>query len=405
MAGRRPPAGSVLPVTIGTPLLWHLDAHTVAEAAIDRGEDSYPAWYRVSNGPVASGAEPFLAGALPVAMALGRPLRVDGPVSAQLLTNLHSIQAIYRSWNPGWRVIPVSAQPTRLDAAPGNGAACFFSGGVDSFYTLLEHLDEIDALVFIHGFDIPLGSMSLRATVSAALREVARMFGKSLIEVETNLKEWLIRDTRWEYSHGALLAGVALLLSPQFSRIYIAASDSYGTAAMVPWGSHPLLDPLWSTERTTVVHDGADSTRLDKVAAIAGSDVALRWLRVCWENPNGEYNCGRCAKCLRTMVSLRILGALERCRAFDRPLDLAAVARMPISSDRSYLIQNFEAAEHDGTDPELVRALRDCVSERFHRGLWPVARRLRGWARRVVTLAVRGLPRATPPGGTYGTHS
>src|SRR5262249_14111684 len=162
---------------------------------------------------------------------------------------------------------------------------------------------------FIHGFDIPLENTLLRTRVSTAVREVASAFGKPLIEVETNLKELLIEHAPWEYAHGALLAGAALLLSPQFGRIYIAASDSYETA-MVAWGSHPLLDPLWSTECTTIVHDGTEATRMNKVAAVAGSDVALRWLRVCWENPNGEYNCGRCAKCLRTMASLRILGAL-----------------------------------------------------------------------------------------------
>ena len=74
--------------------------------------------------------------------------------------------------------------------------------------------------------------------------------------------------------------------------------------------SHPALDPLWSTEAVEVVHDGAETRRVDKVAALAASPLALRYLRVCWENRGGAYNCGRCGKCMRTMVDLDLAGAL-----------------------------------------------------------------------------------------------
>ena len=95
MAHHHPPARAASPVTVAAPALHHLDGHAIVDATIETSGEAYPARYRVSDGPVASGAEPFLAGALPVAMTLGQPLRAEGPVSAQLLTNLHSIQAIY----------------------------------------------------------------------------------------------------------------------------------------------------------------------------------------------------------------------------------------------------------------------------------------------------------------------
>ncbi len=390
-------AGAVTPVRIGAPAVQHLDGQTIVDATIDTEGAAYQARFRVSHGAAAAGAEPFLAGALPVAMALGQSLRVDGLVSPQLLTNLPSIQAIYHAWNPSWRMIPVWAQPAQSEAPGGRGVACFFSGGVDSFYTLLKHRDEIDTLIFIHGFDIPLENTTLRTRVSAAVGEVARAFAKPLIEVETNLKAWLIRHAQWEHAHGALLAGVALLLAPQFARIYIAASDSYDMAVKHPWGSHPLLDPLWSTEHTTIVHDGCEFTRIGKVARITQSEIALRWLRVCWENPNNEYNCGRCGKCLRTMVALRFAGALDRCQTFVRPLNVAALARTRLFNNQSYVSSYLEAAERAG-DRVLVRALRDNLSGRYRRGLRPLAGRLRQWARRNAvraTLIIKGSPSAT----------
>ncbi len=51
-----------------------------------------------------------------------------------------------------------------------SGIACFFSGGVDSFYTLLKHREEITHIIFVHGFDIALEDHSLRAQASRMAR-------------------------------------------------------------------------------------------------------------------------------------------------------------------------------------------------------------------------------------------
>ena len=108
-----------------------------------------------------------------------------------------------------------------------------------------------------------------------------------------------------------MLASVGLLFQARFRTILISAAHTY--ADLGPWGSHPLLDPLWSTELTEFVHHGAHATRVDKCRVLANSEVAMRHLRVCWENREGRYNCGECEKCLRTMVNLAAVGALGRC--------------------------------------------------------------------------------------------
>jgi hypothetical protein len=150
--------------------------------------------------------------------------------------------------------------------------------------------------------------------------------------------------------------------------MFIAASRSY--ADLIPLGSHPLLDPLWSTETTEFVHDGCEATRIEKAAVIASDDIALKHLRVCWENRGGAYNCGRCEKCLRTMACLRTLGVLQRCSAFESPLNLKALADLKVKRiPRAYLENNLEVLERSGADPELAEALRRCLSGRRHAGL------------------------------------
>lgn len=124
-----------------------------------------------------------------------------------------------------------------------------------------------------------------------------------------------------------------------------------------------MLDPLWSSELTEIEHDGCEATRVDKAAYVSGYELPMDWLRVCHKNPDSVYNCGRCEKCLRTMITLRIVGALERCKTFPNDLDFKEVANMPIPDNLVIPRQNLEALERLGTEPELARALSEALNK------------------------------------------
>jgi hypothetical protein len=207
-----------------------------------------------------------------------------------------------------------------------------------------------------------LEDKSLRATVSQAIHSIAAELQKPLIEVETNIQAFANNYAEWgPHYHGTALASVALLLSRHFRKVFIASSHSYSD--LIPWGSHPIIDPLWSTEHTEIIHDGCEATRVEKVAEIALNDTALKYLRVCYENRDGAYNCGRCEKCLCTMVNLHVAGALERCTTFTHTLDLVAVSgmRVPDMDSRVAVEENLRAVERSGKDPALAQALRECL--------------------------------------------
>lgn len=389
-------------VTVGQPAVIHERGRTTVSATVGVGNERHDLWYRLPQAAAPEDASAFLAAALLPAMQEGDRLEVAGEVSPRLLGAASTIQDIYHAWNPHWRRIPISARA--VEAGPPRserGGAGFFTGGVDSFYTVLKRRDAIAALIFVHGFDVPLTNQALRQTVSTAMRRAASGLQRPLLEVETNLRDFSDRYVSWEYYHGAALASVALLLSPQWSHVYVASTRSYAT--LIPWGSHPLLDPLWSTEHTEIVHDGCEAARVDKVAALAGCDLALTTLRVCWETPTGVYNCGRCEKCLRTMIDLRIAGALDRCPTFARPLDLGAVSRMAVDRKAGYLEQSLRAIERRGTDPALAKALRAALAGR-RRVRWSfgrAGRRLRGVLGSCKRLA---LPMISRIGGTRGAR-
>ena len=113
-----------------------------------------------------------------------------------------------------------------------------------------------------------------------------------------------------------------------FSTTYIASGHTW--AELWPDGSHPATDPLWSSATRRMVHHGRGAMRWQKLDRIAREPGVLDILRVCWQDKG--FNCGRCEKCLRTMVLLRILGL--RSQNFPPLDDLRALARL-VPSDRS----------------------------------------------------------------------
>ena len=342
-------------------------------------------YFRVSTPAANAAIETFLAFALLPAMKAGADLAIDKPLSGQMLGNVETIQDIFASWQPEtFRRVAIQAQPTCLATRTSTEIACFFSGGVDSFFTLLKHRDEITTLLLVHGFDISLENTALSAEVSAAVRNVAARLNKKVIEIHTNIRAFSDLYLSWDMYHGSALAAVALTMLPLFSRIYVPATQAYSD--LLPWGSHPLVDPLWGNEQLHIIHDGCEATRLEKVAAISKSDVAMSTLRVCWLNPEGAYNCGRCDKCLRTMVHLYLVGALGRCTTLPGALSPHDLARAPIKDSicRIFAEQNLRALRACNADPKVIKAIEDALSGRYVRGFWRVRNKISLWLRKRV---------------------
>jgi hypothetical protein len=296
--------------------------------------------------------DPFVPGALLGAMASGEPLEVPSvtPISTRLLEGIGRAQEILHSWNPALRRVEVraTAEPA---PHPGGGVAAFCSGGVDSGYTLLRHGASISHLLLVHGLEITIDNEPLFADVLKATRSFAEETGRQVVPIRTNLRQLADAHRLSNYLfQGAILAGCAL--SAGFGRTYIAAGRTYSDLTAL--GSHPMLDPLWSTEACELVHDGVERRRIEKVAAVARSGPALRVLRVCLANAT-SYNCGRCEKCLRTMVTLRLVGASAP--TFP-PFDAADLRHLPLHAEAiSFLLDNLELAEQVG-DHEIASGLR-----------------------------------------------
>ncbi len=299
------------------------------------GQDRRQIYFRSGDiDRIASGADAALAACLLPAMRLGGSLALPGPVSPRVLRNQREFQAIQRAWSRDWdfgdpplEEVAVSAPAVEPEAPQRTGrVAAFFSGGVDSWATVLDAPDITD-LIFVRGFDLRRDGpqhAELADEVELRLREGAEAMGLDLHVIDTNLRQLSDPLVRWEIYYACALVAVALLLAPRFERVLFAGDVDH--EVQVPVAASRMVDHLWSTEQLEIVDCGGLYSRVERIGMIAEHPIVQRTLRVCWENPGGAYNCGRCRKCLMTMVTLEALGARERLETFPAELDLGAVA-------------------------------------------------------------------------------
>lgn len=274
----------------------------------------------------------FLVGSILPAMRHGEErIALDEAICPELREGLLTAMGWLCSWYGAPR------KPVRIEAGPGvryprsgriERAASFLSGGLDSLATLranrlafpLDHPRSIKDCLLIHGFDIgghPGSDRKLETFDRAvdALSAVAEDAQVTLIPLSTNLRHLDDNDRFSLYEfQAALLSSVAHALSTRLTTAYIASSSDFTWTN--PWGSHPLLDPNYSSCELEIRHDSFRLSREDKAKLIGDWDAALQNIRVCTQNPVGLLNCGKCEKCMRTMLELLAVDRLGRATAF-----------------------------------------------------------------------------------------
>lgn len=287
------------------------------------------------------------------ALDRGADMHVEGAVDPTWRHNLGRVADLAASW---WGFAPRRADaPDRVADTAAPGTAVCFTGGVDSFFTLLTTSPRPDALVFVHGFDIALHERERWSEASAGHRAVAAAMGCRPITVRTDLREHpSFARLPWDTTHGSALAAVGHLLRAEHGRLLISSTHARSDGRA--WGSDWRLDPLWSAADLAVVHVGDDTPREEKIRAIAVDPLVRAHLRVCWEHRDQRLNCGACDKCLATMVILQAAGALDEVATFDGGCDL--VARLDDLDATLYLAMYPRVLAGDGVPPAVAAAVR-----------------------------------------------
>jgi len=285
----------------------------------------------------------FIVGCIIPAMHFGeKRIKIEADICPYLKEGLDLVMAIMHHWSKG-NYTPLEIETGTATMAPfvktRRQAGLFLSGGFDSLAALRlnrltypdSHPGSIKDCYLVHGFDI--GGVVERGMkfhvfdrAKAALADVAEDADVNLIPVYTNIRHLCDERDLWlDKFFGAVLAAVAHTFVPRNNLMYIGSS--YDLPHIHPCGSHPLLDPEFSSYDLRIRHRDLHLSRVEKLKIVADWDVAFQNFRVCLANVKDRLNCGKCEKCVRTMAGLVAIGKLHETNAFvedDLDLDLLA---------------------------------------------------------------------------------
>jgi len=324
----------------------------------------YPAQYE--DWLCATG-DTFLPVLLVPALLNGEPLHIDPPVSNEMVIWGEQLQELYVNayMNSGARITIDAPNRAPVPQPVHDHVAEFFSLGVDSFYALLKNMQGLPSralpithLLYIEGLDTPLSQMESAEATHDAVRQVADDAGKELILGRTNVRDVFAIDHLRYYS-GPCLASIGLSLCRGLKQAIVASATDYKSLSSS--ATHPLVEGRVETGHFRMIYEGCELCRVDRITKFVGIDpLSLKHLRVCTQNRSGMYNCGRCQKCLRTMVTLHLLGTLDRAETFPQQFTPKTVRMLTVrhDSDLKYLEEIERYAKATNADPAVTREVQ-----------------------------------------------
>jgi hypothetical protein len=176
--------------------------------------------------------------------------------------------------------------------------------------------------------------------------------------VNSNLDD-IIGRIDFQSTHTVRNAAVALLMQNSICKFLYASAFPFQQTEVKP--SHniahldPVILPLLGTERLECIASGGQYTRVAKTACVVLLEASAQFLDVCTAPPEGSnqrVNCSLCWKCLRTELTLAILGKLDQ---YDKVFNVSEYRRF----EKLYLIEVLSSKEYLHQEiVDLIKAKR-----------------------------------------------
>ncbi len=273
----------------------------------------------------------FVLMLLPHAMILGEDIECIVPVSTELKYQLNHylIPTLDRS-TKRYHMMQVRSPKQQYASKPAHGVVTGYSGGADSLYTMLTHMNREDSYRLTHLFVCNAGcfegdrSYELYSKSLIQAKKTAQKYHLQCVGVHTNITE-IVKEMYLSVVSFRLIA-CAMVLHKLWN-VYLLSSayevEKYSVDENNVAYYDLLLTSQCSTKQLTIYSSGSSKKRIEKLDAIGNTSSEYRnLLHVCIKNPvPGNQNCGLCTKCIRTELALIGLGMLNRfSEAFPLPV-------------------------------------------------------------------------------------
>lgn len=304
---------------IGKPVISHTSDQTRYEVKTDKG----PLWFSVQpqfSSFLSDSSDAALTGLLIPAMIRGEDIEIAGNVSARLHYHLNGrVQSIIRGVLPDLKHINIVAPALTEDRTGAAGVATGFSGGIDSYCVIADHLlSECNPRFRLtHLLYNDVGAHGTPGKFDAYFDKISKAaapLGLAMIKVASNLETFYPPVPTFQQTHSLRNAAVAQLLQGGIGKFLYASTYQFADLKFTASNDIGFTDaacvPLLSTESVACLSVGSEYTRVGKTLKVACHPESYSTLDVC-TGEDHHANCSACFKCLRTMLTLDIAGKLD----------------------------------------------------------------------------------------------
>jgi hypothetical protein len=262
---------------------------------------------------------PVAALTAPIAWAVGADIRLN-EIDETYMRSLDKVKDAYRILHSDFSFSgDITTGETVRNEFGGDRAGMLFTGGVDSLTSYLRNRQRRPDLFSVWGLpDIPPYNAEFADIMWTSINRFADLDSLEVIHVKTDMvyninRELLSKEfgLGWfsDAAFGVFLLGLCAPATAIKGINTVIIASSWTTDYKGPPGSHPLIDNSVSWADVSVIHDGHELSRHQKVHYLCRQENLryLPYLRVCWEWVV-SHNCGNCEKCFRTIAGLAAEG-------------------------------------------------------------------------------------------------
>ncbi len=275
-------------------------------------------------------SDAFVVGLLLLAMQNNEDIYIEGKMSEILYYNLNNYYIKLLSLSLS-NLNEIKIFPKELDngksyyckQAVGTG----FSGGVDSFSTICQHMLEdtpesykithfLFANVGSHGEFEPEKAKNLFNERYDLLKNYPEETGRNFIKLDSNLSE--ILNMKFTHTHTVRNASSALLMQKLFSKYYYSSGYKIDETKVqlvdkVSNGSIAYSDAIAQkylcTETFSFISTSLQLDRVERTKLISNYEPTYKYLNTCVKDGT---NCSTCFKCCRTIFTLQLLNKFDK---------------------------------------------------------------------------------------------
>ena len=273
----------------------------------------------LKNVPEGIAVIPFVCNVLPLIWLEDITLEIN-ELDENFFYSIKKIRKEYQNMLPNLKfagTIKVKKIINYKSKLVNNDSCIFFTGGIDSFSTLLRVKDKKPKLVTVWGSDIDFENVDGWHYVKEYTKEIAQQFNLENVYLKASLRRFLRNDILENKFHQLLndnwwhalqhSIGMLGLIAPyaylhNLKTIYFPGTYSINDKNFI-CASRPEIDENLKFMNVKIIHEGFEYTRFQKTKQICDYEDKQSKLHVCYRSLNGE-NCCVCEKCARTIMTI-----------------------------------------------------------------------------------------------------